>query len=69
MINSIDLYTHELLVYSAIITSISLLLLVILVIFMYKTAKKVKSIESSWHSFLLGSPRHKEKYPVHHHHH
>lgn len=69
MINSIDLYTHELLVYSAIITSISLLLLVIAVIFMYKTSKKVKSIESSWHSFLLGSHRHKEKYPVNHHHH
>lgn len=60
---------YELLIYSAIITSISLLLLVILVIFLYKTSKTVKSIESSWHSFLLGSHRHKEKYPVHHHHH
>lgn len=69
MINSIDLYTHELLVYSAIITSISFLLLVIVVILMVKNSKKVKSIESSWHSFLLGSHRHKEKYPVHHHHH
>ena len=68
MINSIDLYSHELLVYSTIITSISLLLLVVLVILMYKTSKKVKSIESSCHSFLLGSHRHKEKYPVHHHH-
>lgn len=69
MINAIDLYTHELLVYSAIITTISLLLLVTVVILMYKTSKKVKSFESSWHSFLLGSHRHREKYPTHHHHH
>ena len=63
------IYMYELLIYSAIITSISLLLLVILVIFLYKTSKTVKSIESSWHSFLLGSHRHKGKYPIHHHHH
>lgn len=67
MINAIDLYTNELLVYSAVITTISLLLLVIVVIFMYKVSKKLNSIESSWHSFLLGSHRHREKYPTHHH--
>jgi uncharacterized membrane protein len=69
MINAIDLYTHELLVYTAAITSVSLIVLVVLVIFMYKVSKKLHSIESSWHSFLLGSHRHKERYPVHHHHH
>ena len=69
MINALDLYTHELLVYTAAITSISLIVLIVLVIFMYKVSKKLHSIESSWHSFLLGSHRHKEKYPVHHHHH
>lgn len=69
MINAIDQYSHELLVYNAAITSISLIVLVVLVIFMYKVSKKLNSIESSWHSFLLGSHRHKEKYPVHHHHH
>ncbi len=69
MINAIDLYTHELLVYTAAITSVSLIMLVVLVIFMYKVSKKLHSIESSWHSFLLGSHRHKERYPVHHHHH
>lgn len=69
MINAIDQYSHELLVYTAAITSISLIVLVVLVVFMYKVSKKLNSIESSWHSFLLGSHRHKEKYPVHHHHH
>ena len=59
---------YELVIYSAILTSISFLLLVILVIFLYKTSKTVKSIESSWHSFVLGSHRHKEKYPIHNHH-
>lgn len=69
MINAIDLYMHELLVYTAAITSVSLIVLVFLVIFMYKVSKKLHSIESAWHSFLLGSHRHKERYPVHHHHH
>ena len=69
MINAIDLYTHELLVYTAAITSIALIVLIVLVVFMYKVSKKLHSIESSWHSFLLGSHRHKERYPVHHHHH
>lgn len=68
MINYINQYLNALLIYTAAITSVSLILLVILVIFMYKVSKKLHSIESSWHSFLLGSHRHKEKYPMHHHH-
>lgn len=67
--DAIYIYMYELLIYSAIITSISLLLMVVVVILMFKNSKKVKSLESSWHSFLLGSHKHKEKYPVHHHHH
>lgn len=62
------IHMYELLIYSAIITSISLLLLVVVVILMVKNSKKVKSIESSWHSFILGSHKPKAKYPVHHHH-
>lgn len=68
MINAIDQYMHALLVYTAATTSIALIMLVVIVIFMYKVLKNVKSLESSWHSFLLGSHRHKDKYPVHHHH-
>lgn len=63
------MYMYELLIYSATITSISFILLVVVVILMFKNSKKVKSLESSWHSFLLGSHRHKEKYPINHHHH
>lgn len=69
MINAIGHYTHALLVYTAAISSISLILLVVLVIFMYKVSKKVHSIESTWLSYLLGSHKRKEKYPVQHHHH
>lgn len=65
---AIYIYMYEFLIYSVIITTISFVLIAFLAIYAVKTKKKLDSIESSWHSFLLGSHRHKEKYPVHHHH-
>lgn len=42
------------------------MLLVIISIQLIKIKKKLKSIESSWHSFILGPHKRKHKYPLDH---
>lgn len=42
------------------------LLLAVISIQLIKIKKKLKSIESSWHSFILGPHKRKHKYPLDH---
>lgn len=42
------------------------MLLVIISIQLIKIKKKLNSIESSWHSFILGPHKRKHKYPLDH---
>jgi len=55
-----------LMTYLAAVSTISLILLVVMSIYIFNIKKKLKSIESSWHSFILGPHKRKHKYPLDH---
>lgn len=62
----ISIDPFALMAYLATASTISLILLVVMSIYIFKMKKQLKSIESSWHSFILGTHRRKHKYPLDH---
>lgn len=62
----ISIDPFALMTYLAAVATISLILLVVMSIHIFKIKKKLKSIESSWHSFILGPHKRKHKYPLDH---
>lgn len=63
-IMSIDPFA--LMAYLATVATVSFILLIFLAIYIFNLKKKVHSLESSWHSFVLGSHKRKHKYPLDH---
>jgi len=62
----ISIDPFALMTYLAAVSTISLILLVVMSIYIFNIKKKLKSIESSWHSFILGPHKRKNKYPLDH---